>query len=137
MTTGEFKNVNVHIPMTSESINAHTGNCTGQSWILMIPNTNIVTAQIKKGQTSRLGQLPCQTLSNYVDPLTENTRIPPFGYLPVHRHQPCVNIRLFMHRTPRLDPDLFTEVEEGMCESRGDRSERKTVGNGERGPVYT
>ena len=42
-----------------------------------------------------------------------------------------------MHRTPRLDPDLFTEVEEGMCESRGDRSERKTVGNGERGPVYT
>ena len=45
-----FKNMNMHILTMSESTNTHMKNYTGQSWILIIPNTDIVTAQKKDRQ---------------------------------------------------------------------------------------
>lgn len=61
----------------------------------------------------------------------EDDGVPPLGHLGVSRHEPCVNIRLFVHRSARLRPDLFAEVEEGMRERSGDGREGETVRYGE------
>jgi len=53
--------------------------------------------------------------------------IPPFRDLGIVRHQTGMDIRLLVHSSARLSPDLLAEVEEGMRKGRGDGSERKSV----------
>lgn len=40
-----------------------------------------------------------------------------------------MDIRLLVHRFPRLSPDLFPEEQEGMRKRCGDRCERQSVRN--------
>ena len=57
----------------------------------------------------------------------EDDHVPPLRHLTIARHQPRMNIRLLMHRLPRLRPNLLTKVEESMRERRGDASKRQPV----------
>ena len=61
----------------------------------------------------------------------EDKAVPPLRHLGVFGHQTSVDIRLFIHRTARLDPDLFAEEKESMGEGGGDRGKRQTVRKGE------
>lgn len=56
---------------------------------------------------------------NYELP-TEDDRIPPFRYLTIAGHKTGVNVRLLIHRSAGLDPDLFAVeqkcVRNGGCD---------------------
>ena len=66
-----------------------------------------------------------------VDIPTKDDSVPPFRDLGILSHQPRMNIRLFTHRTTRLNPNLFPEVQKRMGDRRRDRSEGKSVGHRE------
>jgi len=59
--------------------------------------------------------------------LTKDDGIPPLRDLWVPTHQPGVDVRLLAQTPAALNPDLLAEVENGVHDCGGDRSERKTV----------
>lgn len=65
--------------------------------------------------------------------LTEDNSIPPLGNLRIAGHKTGMDIRLLMHGTTGLGPDLLAEIEEGMGKGSRDGREGETVGDGESG----
>ena len=58
---------------------------------------------------------------------TEDDGIPPLRHLRVFGHQASVNIRLLVHSSARLSPNLLAIIDEGVRESGGDGREGQPV----------
>jgi len=63
----------------------------------------------------------------------ENDRVPPLRHLLVPRHEPGVNVGLFVHCAACLPPDLLAVEEESVGKGGGDGGEGETIGECEDG----